>query len=181
MNFKDCCLMFFFVIEIFSFTRIYGQEALIINHTSTNITDILEAEIKDAKAKLHIAYGHTSHGSQLTDGMSGLVDFANKHGKGLNLPADIFMWKYGGIDSTLDLQDCAMGGDAGYYPDWVDNTRSFLNDTANAKINVIIWSWCGQVSGKFSGGTLYSEYIDPMAQLEADYPDVKFVYMTGHL
>jgi hypothetical protein len=30
---------------------------------------------------------------------------------------------------------------------------------------VIIWSWCGQVDEKYAAGTLYSEYLDPMAQL----------------
>ena len=35
------------------------------------------AAIEQARAGLHIAYGHTSHGSQLTTGMTGLVNVAN--------------------------------------------------------------------------------------------------------
>ena len=38
---------------------------------------------------LHIGYGHTSHGGQLTNNMLGLVEFANNGGKGLDLPEDI--------------------------------------------------------------------------------------------
>jgi hypothetical protein len=37
------------------------------------------------------------------------------------------------------------------------------------------------VDDKYAAGTLVSEYIEPMVQLETDYFGVKFVYMTGHL
>ena len=97
--------------------------SITIDHTRTDITDLSQAEILNAKNKLHIAYGHTSHGSQMTDGMSGLVSFANGHGKGLNLPNNIFAWNNGGTGGALDLHDYAMGGDVGYYPDWVNNTH----------------------------------------------------------
>jgi len=156
-------------------------QALIVDHTCTDIARIPEAAIVQAKATLHIAYGHTSHGSQLTTGMTGLVAFANRGGKGLALPKDLFAWKHGGANGALDLHDYAMGGDVGYYPDWVNNTRAYLNNPQNADVNVILWSWCGQVSGKYSNNTLLTEYIEPMAQLERDYPHVTFVYMTGHV
>lgn len=156
-------------------------QALIVDHTCTDIAKIPEAAIVQAKATLHIAYGHTSHGSQLTTGMTGLVAFATRGGKGLALPKDIFAWKHGGANGALDLHDYAMDGDVGYYPDWVNNTRAYLNNPQNADVNVILWSWCGQVSGKYSNNTLLTEYIEPMAQLERDYPHVTFVYMTGHV
>lgn len=168
----------FYVIFFFSFVQAQG---VIADHNCTGITLIPSEWIDSAKTKLHIAYGHTSHGSQITDGMNGLVNFANNGGKGLTLPQDIFAWNNGGSDGALDLHDYAMGGDVGYYPDWVDNTKNYLDDTVNNDVNVIIWSWCGQVSGKYANGTLYSEYLEAMNQLEIDYPDVKFVYMTGHL
>lgn len=163
--------------------------AIIIDHRCTDITRIPESAITRAKNLLHIAYGHTSHGSQLTDGMSGLVDFANGGGKGLSLPEDIFAWNTGGTGGALDLHDSAMAGDVGYYPAWVDNTRTYLGDPdpvtgrgqTHPACNVIIWSWCGQVDAKYSAGTLSSEYLVPMNQLETDYPGVMFVYMTGHV
>ena len=154
---------------------------ILIDHRSTDITQLTETQINRAKAKLHIAYGHTSHGSQLVDGMSGLVDFANSGGRGLRLPRDIFVWNDGGSDGALDLHDYAMDGDVGYYPDWVRNTRAYLDDPANANVNVIVWSWCGQMPDKYSAGTLSSEYLLPMARLEKLYPHVVFVYMTGHV
>lgn len=154
---------------------------VIIDHNTTDLTLIPQTAIEQAKSELHIAYGHTSHGSQLITGMTGLVDFANNGGLGLNLPNGIFAWNNGGVNGALDLHDYAMAGDVGYYPDWVDNTRAYLNDPANADVNVIIWSWCGQVGDKYSAGSLYSEYLAPMNTLEADYPNVAFVYMTGHV
>jgi Putative Ig domain len=156
-------------------------DPLIIDHNHTDIALIPQSAIESAKSKLHIAYGHTSHGSQLTTGMTGLIAFANGGGAGLALPADIFAWNDGGTGGALDLHDYAMGGDVGYYPQWVDNTRAYLDNPDHADVNVIIWSWCGQVDDKYAAGTLDSEYLTPMAQLEAEYPNVKFVYMTGHV
>ena len=152
-----------------------------IDHNCVDITQIPQEWIEEAKNSLHIAYGHTSHGSQITDGMNGLVSFANEGGKGLNLPDDIFAWNNGGTDGALDLHNNAMSGDAGYYPQWVNETRDYLNNPFNSDVNVIMWSWCGQVSDKYSSGVLWNEYLGPMTELEKDYPHVTFIYMTGHV
>lgn len=166
---------------IFSLAAYSWAELVTVDHRHTDITQIPQNAIEEAKSTLHIAYGHTSHGSQLTTGMAGLVDFANNGGLGLSLPTDIFAFNNGGSGGALDLHDYAMGGDVGYYPQWVNNTRNYLDNENNADVNVIIWSWCGQVDSKYSNNTLESEYLTPMTQLEADYPHVKFVYMTGHV
>ncbi|HNY76793.1 MAG: hypothetical protein RBS72_13375 [Sedimentisphaerales bacterium] len=157
------------------------SEPLIIDHTCTEIASIPESAIVQAKQQLHIAYGHTSHGWQITTGMTGLVAFANAGGKGLKLPKDIFAWNDGGIDGALDLHDYAMPGDLGEYPGWVDRTRVYLNDPQNAEVNVIMWSWCSQVSSRYVNDRLMTEYLNPMSQLEEDYPHVTFIYMTGHV
>ena len=175
----------FVSLAMFSTFQAFSQ-GIIINHTCTKIEQIPESAIQTAKQNLHIAYGHTSHGSQLTEGMDGLVTFMNGKGYTKNL----YSWNNGGTAGALDLHDSAMDGDVGYYPDWVNNTRNYLGAVnpvtgrgtgANADVNVIIWSWCGQVTGKYQEGTLQSEYINPMVKLETDYFGIKFVYMTGHL
>ena len=159
-----------------------ADEPLIIDHRHTDITPLSEDQIQQAKETLHIAYGHTSHGSQITTGMNGLVRFANQGGKGLNLPENIFAWNHGGKNGALDLHDRAMGGkDVGYWPNWLEETTTFLDDPANSDINVIIWSWCGQMPGKHSSGKLVEHYLQPMSDLEEKYPEVVFVYMTGHV
>lgn len=55
-------------------TFYYFSQGILVNHTYAGIAQIPESAIVTAKNALHIAYGHTSHGSQLTDGMAG---FAN--------------------------------------------------------------------------------------------------------
>jgi hypothetical protein len=156
-----------------------AADAIIVDHNCTDVTQIPQASIEQAKANLHIAYGHTSHGSQLTTGMTGLVVFANNGGLGLLLPEDIYKWNNGGNDGALDLHDYAMGGDVGYYPQWVNNTKDYLDNPNNSNVNVIIWSWCGQAAG-YTEQQMIDEYLAPMTQLEQDYPNVTFVYMTGH-
>ena len=159
-------------------TQVLSQ-GIIIDHECTDITLIPESAINQAKSNLHIAYGHTSHGSQLTTGMSGLVDFANGGGLGLSLPDNIFEWNNGGSGGALDLHDYAMSGDCGYYPAWYDNTVAYLNNPANSDVNVIIWSWCGQAADR-TEQQMIDTYLNPMTALESLYPNVTFVYMTGH-
>lgn len=140
-----------------------------IDHTSIDLSAIPGEWITQAKTGLHIAYGHTSHGSQVTDGMSGLVTFKGS----------LYGWNNGGTGGALDLHDYAMPGDLGNpdYTQWEAETRTYL--AANNDVNVIIWSWCGEVSTATEANI--NTYLNLMAGLEEDYPDVTFVYMTGHL
>ncbi len=137
-----------------------------------------------AKDTLHIGYGHTSHGSQITDGMYSLDAF--KGGSGLYGVSD------DGAAGTLHLHEGDGYGsgdldhDAGYFPAWVNETREFLGSadengrgSAHPDFNVIMWSWCGQLSG-YTPEQVDAAYLSPMAELEGDYPGVTFVYMTGH-
>ncbi len=164
---------------------IYAQGPVIVDHNCTEITLIPQTAIEQAKSSLHIGYGHTSHGSQLTTGMTSLVGFANGGGLGLSLPEDIFAWNNGGAGGALDLEEGDGYGtgwldhDCGYYPAWVNETREYLNDPSHSDVNVIIWSWCGQASSR-TAQEMIDTYLAPMTQLEADYPNVTFVYMTGH-
>jgi hypothetical protein len=142
---------------------------MIIDHRCMKLNSIPSGMITAAKQNLHIAYSHTSHGSQLTDGMTGLIQF-----KGT-----VYNWNNGGTGGALDLHDYAMDGDLGA-PDrttWATLTRTYLN--ANPDVNVIIWSWCGQVSSASEADI--TTYLNLMTSLENDYKNVKFVYMTGHL
>lgn len=146
---------------------------------------IPESAIQKAIDTLHIGYGHTSHGSQVTDGMAGLVVFANNGHLNNSYTTDLFVWNRGGAEGALDLyegsgySDGHLELDAGY-SGWDEKTRDFLDDPEYADYNTIIWSFCGQLSG-WSSEELRDNYLDKMAQLEIEYPEVTFVYMTGHL
>ena len=56
-------------------------------------------------------------------------------------------------------------------------TRTYLD--ANTDLNVVIWSWCTEVSSATENDII--TYLNLMDALETDYPGVKFIYMTGHL
>jgi hypothetical protein len=148
-----------------------GDVSMIIDHTCCDISAVPRTAIQGAIDNLHIAYGHTSHGSQLTTGMDGLAAF---------LGDDLYKYSNGGADGTLDLHDYAFNSYGAYdlgSATWPAATRSYLD--ANPDVNVVIWSWCGQVS---TMDTPYLDaYLGAMNQLEIDYPGVSFVYMTGHL
>jgi hypothetical protein len=97
----------------------------------------------------------------------------------------MFKWNNGGTGGALDLEEGDGYGtgwldhDCGYYPNWVDETRAYLDDASHADVNVILWSWCGQASS-YTAQQMTDRYLSPMARLETEYPGVRFVYMTGH-
>ncbi|MEW6197453.1 MAG: hypothetical protein AB1601_02145 [Planctomycetota bacterium] len=146
-----------------------GQGPIIIDHTSTNLAAVPPAAIEQAKLQLKVAYGHTSHGSQPISGMN---EFKNP-------PGSLYWWDRNGTQGGLSLWDGTPTGDLGN-PDrvtWAQLTREMLNGYG-ADRNVVVWSWCGQADTTPANIQLY---LDLMAGLINDYPNVKFVYMTGHL
>jgi len=150
---------------------LHARSACIIDHSCTHLDTIPEEWIHKAKKNLHIAYGHTSHGSQIITGMTGLITF-----KG-----DIYLFNNGGKNGALDLRDTpfSKAHDLGN-PNrqaWADATRRYLD--YHEDINVVMWSWCGQVSNATE--TDINSYLKLMESLENDYPEIQFVYMTGHL
>jgi len=158
-------------------TSALATGSMIIDRRHTKLADVPLEWIEAAKSDLHIAYGHTSHGSQVTTGMTGLTTFANApHG------GSTYAWNDGGTGGALDLADAPFSGawDLGN-PDftaWATATRSYIDDPANADVNVVMWSWCGEVSSASQADI--TTYLTLMSGLEQDYPDVSFVYMTGH-
>jgi hypothetical protein len=143
----------------------------IIDHRSINLSSIPAQWVDSARAKLRIAYGHTSHGSQLVTGMTGLVSFRG----------NAYRFNGTGSGGALELRDTPFSGasDLGN-PDrtsWEVATRAYL--TVHPEINVIMWAWCGQVSSATQADI--TSYLTLMDALERDYPAVRFVYMTGHL
>jgi hypothetical protein len=149
---------------------------MVVDHTSTDLSAVPASAIANAKTSLHIAYGHTSHGSQLISGMTGLMSW-----DGAPLPPSIYAFNDGGTGGALDLDDCFADGDLGApdFSSWASRTRAYLDRPENHDVNVVVWSWCGQVS--WASETDIATYLSLMDALERDYPSVTFVYMTGHL
>ena len=93
---------------------------------------------------------------------------------------DLYDWNEGGSGGALDIDDSFVSGDLGNpdFTTWAGLTDAYLDNAANTDVNVVIWSWCGQVSGASEENI--NTYLSLMNGLEIAYPDVAFVYMTGH-
>ena len=128
------------------------------------------------------------------------VDFKGTAAGG-ELDINDFPWiRLGWSEYARDLGSASMKGrlQDGNYTAWVCTTRKYLgwtpaagNDGSllqhyetgttqdNGRANVVMWAWCAQVS--YAPEAEIQNYLNNMTQLEKDYPQVKFVYMTGHL
>ncbi len=147
-----------------------ASEEITIDHMNTDITKIPVAWLNTVKNKFRISYAHTSHGSQIITGMEVLQKDAK-----FSFTTDGFI-----TSGSLSIDDYAPGGDLGHGGDtsWANRTRHYLDNSGSDR-NVVIWSWCGGVSDNTQAGI--QAYLDAMNQLESEYPNVTFVYMTGHL
>ena len=142
------------------------EAQIIIDHTCTDLSKVPSEWIQAAKGQFRIWYGHTSHGSQITTGMQMLA-------------GGPYTFSESGAGNTLAYYD-AYETDLGAEGDlsWVAVTQSVLNSPGNDR-NMIMWSWCGGVSDNTEAGI--RAYLQAMDALEKAYPNVTFVYMTGHL
>ncbi len=126
----------------------------LVDHTSADAYDTIPASwFTTARTSLNIFYAHTSHGSQPVSGLSMI---------GREAPP---------IYEISD--DLGHTGDTGF----ISTTRWQLE--SDPTINVVVWSWCGGVSDNDAAGI--TTYLNGMNSLEAEFPGVTFVYMTGHL
>lgn len=142
---------------------------LIIDHSVvSDFSQIPSEYITAAKNTLRLAYGHTSHGSQIVTGM-GMLSNENS------------LYGYTTGSSGFLCDGCMSGAYDLGNPNrtaWETATRNYLNG-AGSNRNVIVWSWCGQVGG--TEAEIQTYYLDAMNRLESEFPNVQFVYMTGHL
>lgn len=153
---------------------------------------IPDTYINTARTTLHVAYNHTSHGTHVSYGIYGLPGFktgdSTKFGITRNSSAD---------PNKLDFKDNQIGGaysdlsqaDANWTT-WMNQVRSYLDNSANAAINVMMWSWCD------IAGHSVSNYLSSMQTLINEYGQsgtkigtgagktrttpVTFIFMTGH-
>jgi hypothetical protein len=147
------------------------DSTIIIDHRCCDIDAVPRSAIQGAIDNLVIAYGHSSHGSQLVTGMDSLAAF---------LGDDLYNYSSDGADNTLRLIDRPFGVPDLGNPDgssWEAATRTYLD--SNRDVNVVIWAWCGQL--RYASESYVNNYLSLMSGLESDYPGVRFVYMTGHL
>ncbi len=161
--------------------RNYSSAAIIIDHNNTDISKIPDYWLAQAK-KLTFHYAHTSHGSQINSGIEWLETQNSKYN---------FDIEYGATPPVLPPDTTALriydgnnvaGGDTYitpelYWsaPDGIADTRSVAN---TGLFGFSMWSWCGQQSG--NSEETVQQYLDTLNQFETQYPNMRFIYMTGH-
>ena len=161
-------------------------DAFVVDHTAVQKFDQIPAEWLEKAKKITIHYGHTSHGSQIMAGLKWLdknIDhkkyyFSCEDRNGARnpdlpdktSPPSLRMWEEGLWPDTDD-------GHLGYWEGaaaW-EGTDKVLDSNL---FTVSGWAWCGQVGN--STAEYIDQYLQAMSELEAQHPDVAFVYMTGH-
>jgi hypothetical protein len=158
--------------------------AIIADHTAAdNFNIIPQCWIERAKDQFVIGYGHTSHGSQITSGISGLNTLMNSVD---GVPDNLYSANNGGSGGALDLEEGSGYDSAGWlaydvgYGGWDLRTKAYLDSTLHDDVNTIMWSWCGQVGGYTSYSTMSAHYFTPAEAIASTY-GIDFIYMTGHL
>jgi len=153
----------------------------IFDHNCTDLTQIPAEWIDQVQNTVKLHYAHRSHGEQLTVGLE-LIESANAT---FSVALDYY------ILPTEVGALCIMDGQPGYngndnesyiydYLYWeteegLNRTRDVLNNVA---VNFTMWTWCDEL--EYYDESQVQAYLDNMSKLEAEYPNVTFIYMTSN-
>jgi hypothetical protein len=159
--------------------KVLPNPPLVVDHRNTDITDIPDQWIEEAK-KYVVHYAHTSHGSQVLSGLSWLEARDPKYNVNIQASGDVVL---PGDSTALRIYDGNnYPGNTYITPDmyWesasgIDHTRSVLD---TGWFDFSLWTWCGQASSYSVAQT--QSYLDVLAGLETEYPGVRSIYYTGH-
>ena len=149
-----------------------SSSAIIIDHTSWDVTQIPSLWIQAAMQNVIWSYGSTSHGTQVWTGADYLSGYVNP-------PTYNFLKNWVVPPDQDNPTYLRMGYNDGFSwnaSTFLNTARDMLNQAPQA--NVFMWSWCGEMS--WLSIAEVQQYLDMMVQLENEYPVVRFVYMTGH-
>jgi hypothetical protein len=152
------------------------DSALIIDHHYVHPDQIPSSWIDSVKANCKWHYAHTSHGSQLTIGLGDLEGINSTYDVDIgscNLPNNpsALCIHDGQVSQTYITPELYWQSTAG-----MNNTRAVLN--GNTNLNYSGWSWCCQVNSY--NESQVQAYLDSINQLEQEFPNVTFIYMTGN-
>jgi hypothetical protein len=155
------------------------SQAIIVDHNHTDITKIPDSWITQVKSMLKIHYAHTSHGEQITEGLERL---SNSNSKYAFYPDNCTVPQTTQYLSLMDGQTISGYCETYITPDYYWEGDEGLNTTRwnlnTYDINVSLWAWCTQLT--YYSAQEVQNYLDAMSQLESEYPNVTFIYMTGN-
>ncbi|MBP6961620.1 MAG: right-handed parallel beta-helix repeat-containing protein [Thermotogae bacterium] len=153
-------------------------DAIIVNHLNANIALIPQNWINTVKTNSVLHYARRSHGSQLNEGAQLLENQNATYAYSESwcaLPAltnALRVWN----GQTPEVGDYIPPEDYWATPGGLATTRSIL--TANPSIKYTMWSWCTELD--YWSEEEVNAYLAAISTLEAQFPQVKFIYMTGN-
>ncbi len=168
--------LLFILIVLFGFIINSNSQTILIDHNCTDISQIPSSEINSVQDNIKWHYAHTSHGEQIVCGLDELETSQSEYAVEIG---------YSNLPNVPD-ELCVFDGQEGFTyinPQhyWssaygLQYTHDVLNH--NPSINVSGFMWCIELE-EYSAAQV-DHYFSAMALLEADYPDVTFVYFTGN-
>lgn len=153
---------------------------LIVNHNAINDFEKIPPRWIESAKKMSFHYAHTSHGSQLT---RGLLTFESQNP---NFSISIRENSVEGLPPEEALPTLKMydGNPPETYiepNDYWDGESALTRTRAVATTghyNFSLWSWCGQQSTNSQATVM--RYLENLNILEEEFPNMRFIYMTGH-
>ncbi len=181
--------IFLFLIVCLSFITCKGSpnntfsKAIIANHTI--MREMYEGKIPlddftQAKTKIKMKYVHTSHGSQMIEGVQKYDEAI--HNDSFDMPSlyrnkgHFFQMVTSDRDDGLYIYEPPQENINGS----VSNIRDLFNSgQLSSNFNVFSIAWCGQLS--YCSKAQVNKYLEEINKLENENPNIVFIYMTGHL
>ena len=154
------------------------RSSQIFDHNHINVEDIPDSCIETlTSGDVVFHYGHRSHGSQITVGASDLEEAMPElqlNDSYCSMPdgAGLGMW-----DGMVEDGDCGHVEPEDYWAseDGVNEVRTLLE--ANPEIKYTMWAWSYEINEQTEGSI--DEYLEIIEGLEDEFPNVRFIYMTG--
>jgi hypothetical protein len=154
-----------------------ANQPIIIDHTTVDISKIPLAWIAQAKT-LALHFGHTSHGSQILTGLDWLMNQNAQYTVDIRYTVE----PSGGANGVQIYDGNNYNGDNYITPEMYWSTIDGLSHTRSVAesgaFQYSMWAWCGQQSG--NDDATVDQYLGALNQLETEYPEMRFIYFTGH-
>jgi len=157
-----------------------ARTPIIADHNAVREFDNIPPAWLEVAKRLTLHYAHTSHGSQVTSGITALeqnssiysVAIRESATEGLppvETPPALRIYDGNPPETYIEPNDYWDGQAA------LDRTKAVAS-TGN--YNLSMWSWCGQQSS--NSASTVQRYLDNLNSMEGQFPDMRFIYMTGH-
>lgn len=146
---------------------------IIADHNAVAAFDRIPAKWLDAAKKMAIYYAGTSHGSQIIYGVQALQRMSPAHSVAVG------RWSLPEKGTVAVLRVNYYGGTE---PNGYWSTPGGLSKTEAAARSGLydhsMFSWCGEMGS--NAPKTVQQYLDTLNALEAKFPGMRFIYMTGH-